>query len=433
MTEPDPRTTERDGARVPLWIRTAGLILPARYRAEIVADLVEERDAMVDAGTPGVFASAWLVAHLARSAVASRRAGWTRDRVAGLASAAARHTVRPAGEWRQALRSLRRSPWYAMTVIAVMALSMALASTVFAVVDGVLFEPLPYPNPDELYVVSGRHDDDGGPPERGVGMVSPDEVAAWSAAVPDVPIANVGYSSVAFSNGTMALAIAADGDFFDVFGIRLLTGGVKREEFVAGQPVMPIVISQRLWREEFAADDDVLGRMVQPFAPPDLGRPSYQIVGVMEADGFVPPLPGGSASAARRSSRIDAVMPAFTEALMERSGLASRAFPPVAWLRPAPLRAAVAAFREAAPPRRAGAPASMAPYDYVDLLPLRDFVSSRERPVFALAFGMAMSLVVLVLLNVGALAAARSQQRIRDLSLRRALGARTRDLLRRMR
>jgi putative ABC transport system permease protein len=70
------------------------------------------------------------------------------------------------------------------------------------------------------------------------------------------------------------------------------------------------------------------------------------------------------------------------------------------------------------------------PYDRVDLLSLSDLVSSRERPVLALAFGLAMSLVVLVLLNVGALAMARAQQQIRELALRRALGARARDLLR---
>ena len=38
----------------------------------------------------------------------------------------------PAGEWRQATRALRRAPWYAVTVVAVTALSMAASPFVTA-------------------------------------------------------------------------------------------------------------------------------------------------------------------------------------------------------------------------------------------------------------------------------------------------------------
>jgi hypothetical protein len=53
-------------------------------------------------------------------------------------------------ELRYALRALRGSPWYSATVVAVMGISMALATVVFAVVDGVLFKPVPYPRANEL-------------------------------------------------------------------------------------------------------------------------------------------------------------------------------------------------------------------------------------------------------------------------------------------
>ena len=44
---------------------------------------------------------------------------------------------------RYALRTLRQSPWYSAMVISVLGVGMALATVVFAVVDGVLFKPLP--------------------------------------------------------------------------------------------------------------------------------------------------------------------------------------------------------------------------------------------------------------------------------------------------
>ncbi len=61
-----------------------------------------------------------------------------------------------------AIRTLRRSPYYTATVVATIALSIALASTVFAVVDGVLFKPLPYPDAERLYSVVGSAGEAGG-------------------------------------------------------------------------------------------------------------------------------------------------------------------------------------------------------------------------------------------------------------------------------
>ena len=46
---------------------------------------------------------------------------------------------------RQSIRSLRRSPVYALAVIAVIGLTGALSMTAFTVVDGVLFKRLPIP------------------------------------------------------------------------------------------------------------------------------------------------------------------------------------------------------------------------------------------------------------------------------------------------
>src|ERR1019366_1342284 len=58
---------------------------------------------------------------------------------------------------RHAFRSLRRARWYSGTVIGVIALGMALATTVFAVFDGVLFKPLPYSKASELFSVTGGY------------------------------------------------------------------------------------------------------------------------------------------------------------------------------------------------------------------------------------------------------------------------------------
>jgi hypothetical protein len=136
-----------------------------------------------------------------------------------------------------------------------------------------------------------------------------------------------------------------------VFGIRLLLGGFRDEDYVGERPVTPVVISHRVWQERFNGAPDIIGRMIAGFS--QSSRPS-EIVGVMESGAFIPPLPGSSGAAARRSTRIHVVRPAFTEALGERSGVAFARIParqmPEAR---AALDTAVTAFRAIAPPPRA--------------------------------------------------------------------------------
>lgn len=57
---------------------------------------------------------------------------------------------------RLALRMLKGSPAFAAMTGGTIALAIALAAVVFAVVDGVLFKPLPYIDADRLFNVMGR-------------------------------------------------------------------------------------------------------------------------------------------------------------------------------------------------------------------------------------------------------------------------------------
>src|SRR5262245_45973126 len=65
------------------------------------------------------------------------------------------------GFWRDGryvLRGLRSTPWYALTATAVIAVPMAMAATTFAIVDGVLFRPLPYPRARQLVALLPNFD-----------------------------------------------------------------------------------------------------------------------------------------------------------------------------------------------------------------------------------------------------------------------------------
>jgi hypothetical protein len=91
---------------------------------------------------------------------------------------------------RHAFRSLARTAWYFATVVGVIALAMALTTAVLAVVDGVLFKPLPYPQPDRLFAVAPGFtrlpaSPDGEPQVWRVSLL---ELNLWRAAVPEVQL-----------------------------------------------------------------------------------------------------------------------------------------------------------------------------------------------------------------------------------------------------
>ena len=87
-------------------------------------------------------------------------------------------------EIHRAARSLGAAPWYAAAVIVVIGLSMALAATALAIVDGVLFKVVPYPAADRLYAITAWTASRGEPARR-LSFVAPADVRAWTGAIPD--------------------------------------------------------------------------------------------------------------------------------------------------------------------------------------------------------------------------------------------------------
>src|SRR6185436_12375019 len=58
---------------------------------------------------------------------------------------------------RYAIRSLRRSPGFALAAVATLAIGIGANTAVFSLVSGVLLHPLPFESPDRLTMIWGRH------------------------------------------------------------------------------------------------------------------------------------------------------------------------------------------------------------------------------------------------------------------------------------
>jgi predicted permease len=392
-----------------------------RHASDMVAQFAEQRRALSGRPLDGSILWARAVSDVLRHGLALRATAFkARGAVACVRSNLHRiwrHALPRKTEIRQALRSLRRSPWYSLTVVTVIAISIALSGTVFAIVDGVLFKPLPYPDVDNLYLASARR-------AGRSGFFKMDEIAVWRDAIPGLQVAamQLRWNAGTIGDGRMYGAVAVDEHFFDVLGQHPFVGGFAPEHFRFGTPPVAIV-SYRLWQRAFAGRPDALGKVLPLVGGFEhLGRPASPatVVGILPRDFVFPAFsneipdvvrPLALSSTARAGRNESAVMGLIRrpdalqiEQLQERLDAAVRAAQP----------AGETADRK---------------LDGASLRAIADITSPFAKSFRTLAL-VAGCLMALASLGVAGLSSARSRQRERDVVLRRAIGATTWDLFR---
>ena len=305
----------------------------------------------------------------------------------------------------QTLRALRAAPWYAVTVVAVIAVSMALATTVLALADRALFRPLPYP--DVARVLAVDPEITAKPSAAVQSPSSPVDIAAWTVAVPEARVTAI-YDGNFATVGTNEFVRSArvDAVFFDVFGFRPTGGGFHADDYRASVDVPPALITHRFWQRRFGGDPAVVGRSFVS----EQGE-GIRIVGVLPADFVVP-----------SAALPDVIVPAPARSPTDR-GRSDRVFIRL----PAGLSVPQAVARLSAASAAIARPGD---YDAVRLIPVRDLLTSSYAGISWIVFWAAAALVLLACGNVAGLSIARLQYRRRDLALRRSLGASQGDLVR---
>ena len=313
-----------------------------------------------------------------------------------------------------ARRALGQAPWHAAATVGTIALTVALSTTVFAVVDGVLFKSLPFPAPERLYIGLGVD------AFARVGSLSASEIETLRRADPRVGVASVGRTFRLLSVERPDVKIWAreiDSQFFDVLGSHPAIGGFGSEDFqiATNSETRPAIISEALSRQLFGSGAQPIGRVTAMFDR------RLRIVGVLPRD-FVFP--------ASSNFPTDVLLP-FVVASDAPSRSARVAGEGLIRLRadisPAEGRARLdaALVSQAAP-----LSVSLDPYLRLDLQPVAFFLGRDGRPTLVVAFVAAALLVMLGAVNVTLLTVARSQDRRAELAMRVALGARHRDLVR---
>ena len=171
---------------------------------------------------------------------------------------------------RYAVRSLRRSPGFAITAILSLALGLGASLAIFTVADNLLLRPLPYRDSSQLVMVweasrTARYDHN---------MVSPGNYFDWKAqndVFPAWPVLRESRSVLIDGDRAEEFGKqSVTADFFPLLGVQPVRGRLftAEEDLAARSTDTLLLISYRLWQSWFGGNDNVIGRKVQVNAIP---------------------------------------------------------------------------------------------------------------------------------------------------------------------
>jgi len=173
---------------------------------------------------------------------------------------------------RYGLRVLRKSPGFALAVVATLALGIGATTAVFSVVYGVALRPLPYPQQDQLVTISHNSY------ASSVGIANYIDWRAQNSVFEDVGITKLVSNFNITGDGApeRVLGGRSTPSIFRVLRVSPILGRVFTEE--DGPVEDKVVLSYGLWKRRYAADPAILGKKIQ------LNGNPYTVLGVMPAE-----------------------------------------------------------------------------------------------------------------------------------------------------
>jgi len=176
---------------------------------------------------------------------------------------------------RYALRQLGKAPGFTTVAILTLALGIGANTAIFSVINGVLLNPLPFPQPDQLVALSESK------PNFDRGSISYPNFRDWqkdNRSFTAMAIARAyAFSLTGRGEAEQVNAEFISSDFFPLLGVKPLLGRsfTPGEDQIGAAPLA--LVSEGFWKRKLDAAPDILGKGLT------LDGSSYAIVGVIPA------------------------------------------------------------------------------------------------------------------------------------------------------
>jgi predicted permease len=298
-------------------------------------------------------------------------------------------------------RALRRTPAFTAVAVATLALAIGANSAVFTVVNSVLLQPLPFPEPGRLYAVSYLPTDL--PFELPPGLDDRlyleyrrhvarfDRITGYQRQ--ELTLSGAG-------DATRLPGARASASFFEVLGVQPALGRTFRADEDEAGTDRVVILSDRLWRARFNGDPAILGKSIT------LDGISRTVIGVMP-----------------RGFTFPAASQVWTPLALRLDPGNSFLFPVIGRLRadatPDQAKSELEAIARATPPDpRAGGIKPVA-----RIIPLKDTLIGKVRTSLLVLAGAVAFVLLIACANVANLLLIRAATRRHELAVRIALGA----------